>query len=60
MVTWYQEIPKVGACFAEFPCSRGAEFFKVIREDGEILVWVGVFHMILTPARRLAGRSTPI
>jgi hypothetical protein len=57
MFTWYKEIRKLGAVFAEFPTEPGRRFMDAYREDGELFLWVGRFHMICSSARRIARQG---
>jgi hypothetical protein len=53
-MTFYAEIRKLGAMYAELQPKSSKRFFQVDREDGETFVWIGRFHFILTPWKRLS------
>jgi hypothetical protein len=57
MFTWYKEIRKLGAVFAEYPAEPGRRFVDAYREDGEVFVWIGRLHMICSSARRIARQG---
>ena len=49
-VVWnYLRVPYVGALHAEWSAAEGPRrFFQVERERGEVLVWIGALHVIVT------------
>jgi hypothetical protein len=54
-VLFYKEIHKLGAIYAELQPPSSKRFFQVDRDGGEMFVWIGRFHFILTPWRRLTA-----
>ena len=53
----YKKVYGLGAVYAELQRSSSLykKFFQVEREDGETFVWIGRFHFILTPWKRLSA-----